>query len=75
MGGFRPPPPGLIDFKKPGLNRVKRETKCGKTFLCQFGPKCLKNVQYLEILNPNRQWTPDHKLEFLGKILLHNFAE
>ena len=22
MGGFCPPPPGLTDFKKPGLNRV-----------------------------------------------------
>ena len=23
VGGFRPPPPGLTDFKKPGLNRVR----------------------------------------------------
>ena len=29
MGGFSLPPPGLTDFKKPGLNRVKGDAWFG----------------------------------------------
>ena len=37
--------------------QFKREPICKKTFfLSAFGPECLKNVQYQEILYPNQEY-------------------
>ena len=36
----------------------------------EFGPEFLKNVQYLEILNPNRQWALDYQMGFFFANLL-----
>ena len=44
-----------------------QETRCEDTSLSECVPELLKNLQYLEILNPNPQWTLHYQMGFLGR--------
>ena len=51
----------------PSILHSSVEARYETHVLSEFRPECLKNVQYLKILNPNRQWTLGYQMRFFGK--------